>query len=58
MFDFFKTPKGIVAIILGLIALYYLLPLIGWIFKAVVLVIVVAIAIVVYKFKHKIDKKT
>lgn len=59
MLDFFKNnTKMIAALILGLIALYYLLPVIGVIFKVVVIAIVVAAAIVVYKVKRKFDKKT
>ena len=59
MLNFFKNnPKMIAALILGLIALYYVLPVIGVIFKVVVIAIVVAAAIVVYKVKRKFDKKT
>ena len=60
MFGFLKNPKIVAAIILGLIALYFLLPIISGIFKAVVLVIVVAIAVAIYKVKRKVDsiKKT
>ncbi len=59
MVDFFKkNPKMIVALILGLIALYYVLPVIGVIFKIVVVAIVVASAILVYKVKRKFGNKT
>lgn len=59
MVDFFKkNPKMIVALILGLIALYYVLPVIGVIVKIVVIAIVVAAAILVYKVRRKFGTKT